>query len=367
MRQPYTLHGWQLSYFSGKTRGYLNFKGLPFEDNNVNAYDLMVRIPKKTGVMVMPAIQTDQGEWLQDSTMIMEELDKRHPESSVMPETPKQIITSMLLEAWFDEYWIPIGMHYRWSYPENYDLFIHDASKGLLPFVPNFIRRPLAVKIAKGLQDFLPTAGVRPEQFAMMERRTNEILDLLEIHFNQYDYLLGDKPSIADFSLLGPMYGHLNRDPAPKRDLLDVRPRLQNWVERCHAGEGKKGSYLVNDEIPETLIPILKVIGLEFIPMVKNIVKNTEQFVKDENKKSGQGLPRAIGDTTFAMHGGMFSRGALPYTVWMMQRIQDCLNGLSNEDKQTVNGFTALFMDESIGELNLGPKLVRKAVTTRLA
>ncbi len=114
MKQEYTLHGWHLSYFSGKTRGYLNFKNLDFKDKDVNAYDLMYRIPKKTGAMVMPAIQTKQGEWLQDSSIIMEELDKRHPESCVTPSTPKQLMAAMLLEAWLDEmvdsYWYALSL-----------------------------------------------------------------------------------------------------------------------------------------------------------------------------------------------------------------------------------------------------------------
>ncbi len=367
MKQEYTLHGWHLSYFSGKTRGYLNFKNLDFKDKDVNAFDLMYRIPKKTGAMVMPAIQTKQGEWLQDSSIIMEELDKRHPESCVTPSTPKQLMAAMLLEAWLDEWWIPIGMHYRWSYPENYSLFINDASKGLLPFVPNVLRKPVATKIANGLQAFLPTAGVRKVQFEMMERWTHKILDAFELHFTQYKFLLGDKPSIADFALLGPMYGHLNRDPAPKRDLLDVRPNLQNWVERCHAGEGKQGAYLKNDAIPETLTPIFQAIFDEFYPMVDEIVIKLKGYVVDRNKTSGDTISRSVGDVSFPMDGELFSRAGLPYTVWMMQRIQNCYQSLTSEEQQQVDSWSQEYGQYTFLDRDLGPELKRSAVTTRLA
>lgn len=367
MKQDYTLHGWHLSYFAGKARGYLNFKGLDFKDQKVNAYNLMYRIPKKTGALVMPVIQSKQGEWLQDTTFIMEELDKRHPESCVVPDTPKQHMAALLLEAWLDEWWIPIGMHYRWSYPENYDLFIHDASTGLLPYVPNFIRKPLAKKIANGLKAYLPVAGVREEQFAAMESWTNKILDVFENHFSQHAFLFGDKPSIADFALLGPMYGHLNRDPAPKRDLLDVRPHLQNWVERCHAGEGKDGSYLANDEIPETLTPIFHAIFSEFYPLVDNIKDNLIAYVEKHDKKSGDRITRVVGEAHSTMDGQPFSRGALPYTLWMMQRIQDKFAQLNDTDKQAVNDWTTQFNQVGILQKDLGPKLKRDNVVTRLA
>lgn len=377
MTKQYIMHGWQLSYFSGKLRGYLNFKGLMYKDKNVNAFDLMYRIPKHTGARVMPAVQTPNGEWLQDTTIIMEELDKRHPDTSAMPSTPKQLIASMLLEAWFDEWWIPIGMHYRWSYPENYDLFIHDASTALLPYCPNFIRQPLAKKLAGGLQDFLPLVGVRNTQFEAIESSTHKLLDALENHFSQHAFLLGNKPSIADFALLGPMYGHLNRDPAPKRDLLDVRPNLQRWIQRCHAGEGKNGSYLANDEIPLSLTPIFESIFEEFFPMVDSIKEQLTAYLKKGDKKSGDHIARIVGQAHSTMNGHPFSRGALPYTLWMMQRIQKRFQQLSDDDKGSVNQWTGLFNPEELNreelnqvpimQKNLGPALKRTNVVTRLA
>ena len=367
MKPDYTLHGWHLSYFSGKTRGYLNFKDVAFNDKKVNAYDLMIRIPKKTGVMVMPVIQTRQGEWLQDTTIIVEELERRHPESTVVPSTPRQLMASLLLEAWLDEWWIPIGMHYRWSYPENYELFLHDASTGLLPHTPNFIRRPLAKKVARTLRNFLPHAGVREENFSAMESWTHKILDVFEHHFSQYAFLLGDKPSIADFALLGPLYGHLNRDPAPKRDLLDVRPHLQNWVERCHAGEGKQGSYLANDKIPVTLTPIFEAIFSEFYPMIDGIKASLSEYIQKKNKKSGDNIGRSVGLTSTTMDGQPFTRAAMPYSLWMIQRIQAIFEGLTDADQESINEWTAEFNQAGVMSKDLGPKLVRSNVATRLA
>jgi len=36
-----------------------------------------------------------------------------------------------------------------------------------------------------------------------------DFLDALNSHFKHYPYLLGWKPYIGDFGLLGPMYAHL--------------------------------------------------------------------------------------------------------------------------------------------------------------
>ncbi|WP_170235836.1 glutathione S-transferase family protein [Colwellia demingiae] len=367
MNSHYTLYGWQLSYFAGKIRGYLNFKGIPYTDNNVNAFNLLYRIPKKIGVMVMPVVRDAKGDWLQDSSIIIDVLEQRFPKDSVIPHSPKQRVASKLLEAWADEWWIPIGLHYRWSYPENYPLFINDASKALLPYVPNFIRRPMAKKIAKKMHDFLPSSGVRSNQIEMIERWTNKVLDMLEQHFSCYKFLFGDKPSIADFALLGPLYGHLNRDPVPKRTLLDTRPNLQQWVERTHSGEGKMGDYLANDEIPDSVMEILNVIGSEFIPMSKSIVTELRAFITTHHLKSGDKLPRSVGQARCFMDGEPFSRAAMPYTVWMLQRIQKEFTSLDNQTKKQVDEFTCTFMNEPFSELDLGPALTRRNVATQLS
>src|SRR3546814_7047902 len=87
----------------------------------------MRRIPAKTGAMVMPVVVTPEGEWLQDTTHIVDVLEQRFPDAPVLPATPRQRIVAELLEMWADEWWIPAAMHYRWSFPENYLLFEADA------------------------------------------------------------------------------------------------------------------------------------------------------------------------------------------------------------------------------------------------
>jgi len=127
--KPYVMQGWHLSYFSGKTRALLQYKNVPFIDHEVDALTLMWRIPKKTGATVMPVVVTPEGEWLQDTKDIAEVIEQRFPQGTTLPETPRQRIAALLIEAWADEWWIPPAMHYRWVYPENYALFEHDASR----------------------------------------------------------------------------------------------------------------------------------------------------------------------------------------------------------------------------------------------
>ena len=136
MARPLILYGWQLSYYTAKVRSYLRYKRMPFDDRPVDLLTLAWRIKRKTGEVVMPVLVTPEGEWLQDSSVIIDRLDALQPEPSITPPTAVQRFVSSLMEAWGDEWWVPTAMHTRWSYPENRALFVREAGQSLLPRFP---------------------------------------------------------------------------------------------------------------------------------------------------------------------------------------------------------------------------------------
>lgn len=370
-KDNYTLYGWHLSYFSGKTRAYLRYKRIPHRDKAVDAYTLMRRIPRKTGATVMPVVVTPDGIWLQDTTEIIAALEQRFPQPAIFPTTPRQHAAVLLLEAWADEFWIPMAMHYRWSYPENYALFEHDAGRALLPHLPGVLQRRLARFTADRLRGFLPTVGVVESQFELMERWTEHLLDSLETHFQQHPYLLGGRPTLADFALVGPMYAHLNRDPAPKRLLLDPRPALQSWVERVHDGAPAAGNLLADDALPDTLGPVFASVFGEFLPYVGAIREQVAARAAAAADDDGQGkkprLPRTLKPVDLPLLGERFTRRALPYTLWMVQRIRDQVAGWPTADRDAVDAWFAEQGAISLSAADLGPALRRAAVKAEFA
>ena len=337
--RPYIMHGWHLSYFAGKTRAYLRYKNIPFVDHEVDALTLLWKIPRRTGATVMPVVVTPEGEWLQDTKHIVEVLEQRFPQSSVMPSAPRQRIAAMLLEAWADEWWIPLAMQYRWIYPENYALFEHDAGNALLPGFPRFLKKRMVAYVAKTLRGYLPSVGVVPEQYAVQERWTENMLDALERHFAVMPFLFGSKPSVADFGLIGPMYGHLGRDPYPKRVLIAPRPHLKAWIERMNNTRAGSGAFLPDDQIPPTLSPLFDALFGEFYPMVHGIREEVRKILPKLSAERSR-LPRALGMIEFPMGPGRYRRAAMPYTLWMMQRILDAYRGLDAAGRASVDAWT---------------------------
>jgi len=369
MARPYILYGWHLSYFAGKARCYLKYKRLPFVDQEVNLPTLMWRIPRKTGVRVMPVLRTPDNEWIQDTHLIIERIEAQIPERSVVPDTPWQRWLAYLLEAWADEWWMPIAMHTRWSYPENFALFQHDAGRALLPGFPRALQHKAVDHVANHLRAMLPAVGIRPEQNAVLEAWAHAMMALLDTHFAAHSYLLGGRPTLADFGLVGTMYGHLGRDPWPKREMVARYPHLRAWIDRmANPPDRRMGALFPDDEIPPTLLPIVQQVVQECVPWFDGIAAEINQVLAERPGRfpPGKPLPRKLGDQILPTAQGSFTRAALPFTLWLAQRPRDVFTFLDAAGQQRVYAQLA-----ALGGLGLlahdWPRLDRHGLSATLA
>lgn len=340
MTPPYQHLAWELSYFSGKTRAYLRYKDIPFVEKPIDYYHFNILAPRKTGAAVMPIVITPEGEWLQDTSHIIDRLEQRFPQAPVIPQTPVQKMASYLLELWGDEWWLPVAMWTRWCHPENYPLFLNDAGKGLLPHFPWFLQKRIGAYAAGMMRAHLPGLGIdRFGENALMERWTRDMLDQLDRHFGVYPYLLGTRPSLGDFGLIGPLYAHLGRDPWSKRELIGPRRHVRAWVERMMDPHPLTGEFRPNDQIPDTLEPILRTMLREMIPWFAATLRevNRELTILPPGKL----LKRGLGEIEFPMADGHYRRAALPYVLWMVQRIQQMHAALPAAEQQAVHDWLA--------------------------
>lgn len=343
MSSVHTLYGWHLSYFTGKAMCYLRYKQLPFEQKAVDMVTLMWRIKRKTGAAVMPVLRTPEGEWINDTSRIIDYVEALEPEPSVHPATPVQRFASYLMEAWGDEWWVPVAMHTRWSYPENYVLFEREAGRALLPWLPGPPRRQAVKVVAGKLRAMLHGVGVRAEQLAVMDAWTAEMLSLLDAHFAQHRYLFGERPSLGDFGLVGSMYGHLGRDPWPARELIASRPHLRAWIDRMAEPPLKANSIsspaecLAHDQIAPTLLPVFQAIGREFLPLLEGINAQVKALLV--NWPNGKLLPRRLADVEVPMGQWRFRRAALPYSLWMAQRCLDAFRAMTVQEQAQVRAW----------------------------
>ncbi|MEL7130731.1 MAG: glutathione S-transferase N-terminal domain-containing protein, partial [Pseudomonadota bacterium] len=84
----YTLYGAKVSYFSGKARAYLNWKGVPYREVGATKDIYTDIILPKVGWPVIPVVAGPGDEILQDTSDIIDTLEARHGAPSVYPDGP---------------------------------------------------------------------------------------------------------------------------------------------------------------------------------------------------------------------------------------------------------------------------------------
>lgn len=336
----YTHYGWPVSPYSAKTRAYLRYKQIPFDDVCPTARQLAGPIKKAVGAAIMPTILTSDGEWLQDSSAIIDELERRFPEGAVVPTTPRQRIVSLLLELHGDEWLIPLAIHYRWNYPANHAFAIAEFAKYGAPWIPGILARPLIRPIAKKMAAYREVLGITATTVPGFERFAETLFDQLEAHFAEHDFLLGSRPSIADFAMFATPWAHVWRDPG-SRHVFDTRPRCVAWFERMNSPSGDAGKFLPDDQIPETLLPVLETMFREQMPYTRDLISKVDSYCS-ENPDASR-VPRSLGYQEFVVGGVKGKRKITTFSQWMAQRAITAYEGFDDAAKASVDEFLAPF------------------------
>ena len=335
MDDIYTLYGAQISNYSAKVRSYLIFKRILYQEvvasNEVHDRILVPRI----GFRMMPIVRTPEGSFLQDSTDIIDALEARFPKPSVYPATPRQHLAALLLEAYAHD-WVRIpAMYYRWAFPaDNRDYLAREFGRMYEPTAHPEAQERIGEASSAWSRDRLPSLGVTAKTIPQFEAWTERLLGWLDRHFASHDYLLGARPCTADFTLMGPLYGHMYRDPHSTRLLRRLAPGVIRWVERMNAAPAQDGDYIAGDDLPETLLPLLRHAFAEYVPVAFDTIRRVADWI-DQNP--GAPIPRFLGTQQFTIGGVVEDKTVWTCMQYMMQRPLTLYQKSRGEDRAAMD------------------------------
>jgi glutathione S-transferase len=357
---PYIFYGVQLSLYAGKVRSYLRKKQLPFVERET-WHPGFAAAGEKVGTRTQPMIETPEGEVVQDTTEIIDFLEARHPEPSVYPTGPVQRLVALLFELYGDEGLMKPAMHYRWNFPEQNDPFLREEFGRSLRPTPAAREEGLAA--AAGLFEFMrtrciPALGVTPASAPAIEAAYTDLLDALEQHFRVHPYLLGGRPCIGDFGMLAPLYAHLGRDPAPLELMKRRAPALHRWVERMNVADAglaefpdREENFLPGDEVPETLLPVLRLMAQDTMPELLSIVAAVDEFLAHQpHLEAGSPFPAStqamgtlapLGQHRVTLRGVEIELAVRHYSIWMLQRVLDAYQALGAAERERAEAILA--------------------------
>ncbi|SIN63476.1 Glutathione S-transferase [Parasphingorhabdus marina DSM 22363] len=350
-----TLYGAPLSLYSGKARAYMDWKGVDYTETLSSADVYRDIIVPKVGRPVIPVVATRDGTILQDTTCIIDHYEQQLGGPSVYPEGPRQKLVALLLEVLGDEWLVIPAMHYRWNYNEEWVYGEFGAASA--PEASKEEQLEIGRKRGADFKGFCPILGINPDTIPAIEASYEALLSDLDAHFSAHDYLLGSRPSIGDYGLIGPLYAHLYRDPASGEIMKRLAPRVAQWVERMVDVKAPlSGEFLPDDEVPASLIPVIERMMREQLPFLQT---SADMLTAWAAANADAEIPRAVGMAEFTVEGATAQRIAPPFSLWMFQRPHDHYRDLDDGERDTVDALlSGISGAGGFQDFRPGPRLV---------
>ncbi len=336
-----TLYGSPLSLYTGRARSYLIKAGLDYREVTATTRHYLEQVlPKAGNRQGIPTLETADGEVIRDGAAIIDFFEKTSGHT-FSPATPCQQVISRLFDVIGAEGLLRPAMHYRWNFPEENLAFLHFHFTTNVPPMPN------REQVAEGAMDRMRGAGhafgAVPDTFALVESLYERLLDRLDAHFAAHPYLLGGRPCIGDFGMIAPLYAHLGRDPKPLALMQSRAIRLFRWVERMNRPEPDIGefedradAYLADDEIPDTLIDVLKHMAIDFVPETRAAAALINDWIDQQDDLTGKAAERGVGLAQFEVEGSKINALAQPYRFYLLARVQALYEALPADDAERV-------------------------------
>ena len=350
----YVLIGAEASQFSAKARACMRWKGMSFETRDATPEVYRDIIEPRIGHAIIPLLLTPDGQVVQDSAEIIDHVDAHAPGPMARPQSPLQEFVSRVIELYADEWLLIVGMHYRWTYNDAW--MVAEFGRVAAPNATPQEQAGIGEVLAAPARERASRLGVSEDTASGIEAHHEGFLADFSEHLRRHDFVLGGRPSLADFALYGVLQAVLFRDPESGAHMRRLAPLVVAWIERMDAARAGEGELLAGDEIPSTLLPILKRQMSEQLPVLADTASALETW--SVAQPTGARIKRTLGTHEFTIGGRWGQRGIFTFPLWRLQRIQDLHRAMSGPDRARAGELL-----ESVG----GRELVDLRIPVRLA
>jgi len=373
----YILYGMQASLYTGKARAYMRRNRIAVTERGAGHPDYTSKIFPHMNRFIMPVVVTPKGDIIQDGTDILDYLEGQAQEKGwshepLYPEGAVLRAVAHLFELFGNEGLLRPAMHYRWNFDDQNLDFLKVSFADVFPAHMDAAGRAVMFDHASDKMRKAGAAfGVNPETYAVIEESYAEFLSLLNAHLKETYYVLGDRPTIADYGLFNPLYAHLARDPAPAHLMKTTAPYVWNWVERMnrperlqeHTMDNPPTALFAADALPETLTKLMTYVAEEYLAEFSAHVEFAENWLaKNEGKSEDDEKPpaRSLGFAAFNWRGLEIKTVVMLYRFYLAQRLWNHYDGSSQKDQASIRGLFAAADLEGFLDTRPSRRVLRK-------
>jgi glutathione S-transferase len=263
----YRVFGMAQSYFTRKMTGYLDYKGIPYLLRRFAGVNPEARAAGWPGGI--PTVKTPDGDYMWDTTAMIEHLEQRFPEPAVLPPDPVQRFLCYAIEDVIDEWFYRPAVASRWFLEENR---VHGGWELARDVT---CEAPIPAQQAFDLvHDFMsatcaPFGTTLENVQSWIDEVLKPWLRVVSAHFETRPYFFGERPSLADFALFGGNAAHFANDPVCRRWSDEEGPEVVKHTHRLLEPEDQAfGPWSEPGDVPESLVGVLADLGRFYLPWV---------------------------------------------------------------------------------------------------
>jgi glutathione S-transferase len=280
MAEVYRIVGAEMSPYSVKVRSYFRYKGIPHQWVLRNA-ESQAEFEKYARMPIIPLVVTPEGTGIQDSTPIIDAMEKLFPEPSIHPGDAISRFISTLIEEFGDEWGNKWMFHYRWARDVDQISSAGRIARMRGPGADEEKHAAFAAQVRARMVDRVWFVGSNATTAPQIEAGFAGMLALLDAHLAKRPYLFGGRPSDGDFGLWGQIY-EMWTDPTAGGLIGGRAPHVLDWVHRM-LWPRAEGAFEAWPSLEPTLMPILRQqVGAQFMPWTcaneKALAEKLEEF-----------------------------------------------------------------------------------------
>lgn len=271
----FKLYGFLMSPYSMKMRAYLRYRRIPYQwITGREANDVA---HTKVATYMVPVLENPEGEFANDSTYLIDELEQRFPERRTEPNNEADAFLAYLIEDFSDEWLIsPFFMH-RWNLDRDQ---AHNSRWILYEVFKGHIVEGQFDQMADGWKQrqtgLLPLVSGMPEAYDLLDESLHAFLDIMERVATSGMFLFGSRPSRAEFAIYGRL-SQLLQDLTPTEFMREKYMYTSRWIGVLEDLSGHSGEWQALSTDHEALASspvadILRLSGKYHLPMLKAVV-----------------------------------------------------------------------------------------------
>lgn len=269
--QPLRFKGVPGSPYTRKMLAYLRYRHIPYE-LLLGTRDESLGLPApKVGLIPVFYLPNEAGEVeaVVDSTPLIRRFESDFAGRSTIPTDPAIGFLNYLIEDYADEWLTKAMFHYRWHFDADIKMAgtilprwagINDSEDEL---------QKSSAYISERQISRLYVVGSNNTTAPIIEASYLRFLDIMDALIEKQLFVLGGRPSSADFGIYAQLTQLAKFDPTPAAICMERAPRVHAWtdiVDDLSGQPAEDNAWVDQDEAMVSLKPLLSEIGRVYAP-----------------------------------------------------------------------------------------------------